>query len=366
MKNILELCLSPDAGGLELYVVRACEYLHTNAKVISVINESGKLEQQYKDTKSRYEKIKRYSTLLSFMSAKKVAKIIDENSIDVVHIHWTKDLPVAVLAKKLSTCKPKLVQTRHMTMTRFKNDFYHRWLYKNLDLMLAVTNQVHEQLEHFIPEDIRPKIETLYIGAVSPELISDEKRSELKQSYGLNEAFTIGIVGRIEEPKGQYLVIDAAKKLLSEGLHVQVLIVGHAMDESYLTKLKDDINRDGLERDIIFTGFTKEAQKLMQLCDCVVLATEKETFGLVLIEAMACSIAVIGTNNGGPLEIIDDGKTGLLFEKKSSDDLSEKIKLLMNDAVFKNRIAQAGKVKADEVFESKKQFEKLNAILDTL
>jgi glycosyltransferase involved in cell wall biosynthesis len=204
------------------------------------------------------------------------------------------------------------------------------------------------------------------MGAEVPELIDDEEKQTLKKQYGLSDAFTVGIVGRIEEGKGQYLVIDAVKQLLHEGLNIQALIVGHAMHERYLENLKDGIKKDHLEDKIIFSGFTREAQKLMQIFDCLVLATERETFGLVLIEAMACQICTIGTNNAGPLEIIDDEKTGLLFEKNSSDDLAKKIRLLMNDEEFKNRLAQAGKEKANEVFESEKQFEKLYEILEKL
>ena len=363
-KRVLELCLSPDLGGLELYMVRASHFLHDKSEVISVINEAGKLEQYYKETPYKYFKIKRHSTLLSFLSAKELARIIDENGIDVVHLHWTKDIPVAVLAKKLSTCKPKLVQTRNMTMTRFKGDFYHRWLYKNIDMMLAVTHQVKEQIERFVPADIRPKVEVLYMGADTPELATDEEKEILKKQYGLSDAFTVGIVGRIEEGKGQYLVIDAVKKLLGEGLHVQALIVGHAMNERYLESLKDGIKTDHLEDQIIFSGFTREAQKLMQIFDCLVLATDRETFGLVLIEAMACGICTIGTNNAGPLEIIDDGETGLLFEKNSSDDLAKKIKILAEDSELKNRLALAGKMKAHDLFESEKQFFKLQNILE--
>jgi glycosyltransferase involved in cell wall biosynthesis len=104
----------------------------------------------------------------------------------------------------------------------------------------------------------------------------------------------------------------------------------------------------------------------MQIFDCLVLATERETFGLVLIEAMACQICTIGTNNAGPLEIIDDEKTGLLFEKNSSDDLAKKIRLLVEDSEFKNQLALAGKSKAMDIFNSNKQFEKLDEILETL
>jgi glycosyltransferase involved in cell wall biosynthesis len=136
------------------------------------------------------------------------------------------------------------------------------------------------------------------------------------------------------------------------------------MHERYLENLKDGIKKDHLEDKIIFSGFTREAQKLMQIFDCLVLATQRETFGLVLIEAMACGICIIGTNNAGPLEIIDDEKTGLLFEKNSSDDLAKKIRLLVEDETLKEKIAQAGKMKAYDVFESEKQFWKLYEILE--
>jgi len=357
--SVLELCLSPDLGGLELYMVRASHYLDAKTDCISVINESGKLEQYYENTNYKYEKIKRNATLLSFLSAQKLAKIIDENRVEVVHLHWTKDIPVAVLAKLLSKQKPKLVQTRNMTMTRFKDDFYHRFLYKNIDTILPVTYQVKEQLERFIPEDIRPKIEVLYMGADTPELIVGDKYRALKEQYSLKDSFIVGIVGRIEEGKGQYLVIDAIKKLSQKNLDVKALIVGHAMDEKYLESLKKELVKNSLEERVIFTGFTREAQKLMQICDTLVLATDRETFGLVLIEAMACGICVIGTNNAGPLEIIDDNKTGLLFEKNSSESLAEKIELLLNDKELKSRLAEAGREKAECVFESEKQFEKL-------
>lgn len=364
-KNILELCLSPDLGGLELYMVRASHYLHDKTNVISVINESGKLEQYYKDTPYKYEKIKRSLTLRSFLAARKLARIIDKNKIDIVHLHWTKDIPVAVLAKLLSKQRPKLVQTRNMTMTRFKDDFYHRWLYKNMDMMLPVTYQVKEQIERFIPADIRPKVEVLYMGADSVNLLDETEKQELRNKYRLHDLFTVGIVGRIERGKGQYLVIDAVKKLLSEGTNIQALIVGHAMKEGYLAALKADLEKENLQDQIIFTGFTREAQKLMQICDCLILATQRETFGLVLIEAMASGVAVIGSDSGGPLEIIDDEKSGLLFKTNDSEDLSQKIKMMMDNDLRK-KLSAAGKAKADEMFESKKQFEKLYDILESL
>ena len=102
----------------------------------------------------------------------------------------------------------------------------------------------------------------------------------------------------------------------------------------------------------------------MQISDCVVLATKKETFGLVLIEAMKCGVCILGSNSGGPLEIIDDEKTGLLFESMNSDSLYEKLSLIIQNKELKETLALNGKIKANEFFDSKKQFEEIKELLN--
>jgi glycosyltransferase involved in cell wall biosynthesis len=356
--KICELCLSPDLGGLELYMMRSSGYLSEHGECISVINEKGKLREQYEKSALRYVTLKRRNTLLSWLSARTLAGIIDQENIDVLHLHWTKDLPLAIMAKLISKRKPRVVQSRHMTMTRFKDDFYHRFLYKNLDMMLAVTQQVKTQIEKFIPEDIRPKVEVLYIGAEQPKIISEEEKQARRERLGLDKSFTVGIVGRIEPQKGQHLVLEALMKLTQKGIDAKALIVGHTMDEEYLKRLQEEY------RDIaIFTGFTNEAQTLMQVCDTVVLATEKETFGLVLIEAMMCGVCVVASDSGGPLEIIDNEINGLLFKTFDSDDLSVKLERLAYDTHMRFEFAKAGQLKAMEMFESQKQFKLLQQTL---
>lgn len=366
-KNILEICLSPDLGGLELYMYKLCRYLNTKENLISIVNKDGKLKKNFLDSDISFFELERKSFFSLFSNAFKIAKIIDEHDIDLLHLHWTKDLPTIVLAKTISKKSPKIVQTRHMHMTRFKSDFYHRWLYKNIDLIIAVTKRVQSQIEEFIPQDIRPKVVTSYIGAAGCGKIEQNKKCELQEKYGIeNSSFVVGIVGRIEEPKGQYLLIDAIKKLKNENLDVKGLIIGHAMNESYLKKLQEDVVQNSLEESVIFSGFTNEVQAHMQLCDAIVLATYKETFGLVLIEAMQCGICVIGSNDGGPLEIIDDMQNGLLFESRDVDSLAKKIALLYNDKDLTEKLAESGRKKAQEVFDEVKRFEEVNSILESI
>ncbi len=338
-------------------MMRASRYLGDTC--ISVINEKGKLRSYYDDTNYRYFTLKRRYVFSAWLTARDLARIIDNESIDILHLHWTKDLPTAIIAKLLSKRKPKVVQSRHMTMTRFKDDVYHRFLYRNMDLMLTVTHQVKTQIEKFIPLSIRPKVETLYIGAEQPIIISEEENRNRRQELGLADSFTVGIVGRIEPQKGQYLVIDAIEKLIHQGIDARALIVGHAMSDDYLTALEQNSVMRGLKDRIIFTGFTREAQAMMQLCDVMVLATENETFGLVLIEAMMCGVCVVGSDSGGPLEIIDDGINGLLFKTFDSQDLADKLLLLHENFTLREEYAVTGKAKALDIFESQKKFAEL-------
>jgi glycosyltransferase involved in cell wall biosynthesis len=356
-KNILEICLSPDLGGLELFMLDCFEYFQSKTECKIMVQKDKKLDNYLEGTKRYFLKRNKF---FPFIPAIKLANFIDKNQVDFIHFHWTRDMPTVVLAKVFSKRKPKIMQTRNMTMTRFKDDFYHRWMYKNIDIIHAVTYQVKEQLERFIPLDIRPKIEVVYMGTKEQDIDSSDLK-RLKERYDLNDSFVVGIVGRIEEGKGQYLVIEAIAKL--KELNIKALIVGHTMDEDYLEELKTLVKDLGIEDKVVFTGFSKEVTQHMQLCDSVVLATQKETFGLVVIEAMVNKACMIATNSGGPLEIIDDETTGLLFERNSSD-LADKLKMLYTNPQLKDKLSQAGYKKAKEMFDSKLQSEKLYRVID--
>lgn len=349
-KNILEICMSPDLGGLELYMAKTALSLDKAFSLTAVLNTNSKLESYFKD-KVEYEVIDKKSNIFMFGSAKKLAQIIDEKDIDLIHLHWTKDIPFVVLAKLLSKKKPKIVQSRHMTMTRYKDDFYHNFLYKNIDLILAVTEQVKEQLLEFIPSKVRPKLEVLYVG-------SDELREQ--ESFTLqSRGFNIGMVGRINRDKGQYLLIEAVSLLRKKGLDVYAHIVGNPMKESYLKELQEKVQELNLEDRVFFLGFVKNPQAFYKACDVVVLASKRETFGLVLVEAMKAGVSIIGSNSGGVVEIIEDKKSGLLFESQNAQSLADAIELLYHDEALRNSLAKEGQKRSNEQFSNALQFPKL-------
>lgn len=357
--------MSPGLGGLELYVLRSSLALSAHHYVISVINAQGKLADRYRDHPAlniRYLNYRR--SYLPLFRARQLAKLIDQNQIDVIHMHWGNDLALAALAKKISRRNPALVYTRQMQITRSKDDFYHRFLYSQMDLMLTITNALKAEAQKFIHQFAK-RITTLYYGVAYPahKLSTEEINQKRKELNFSSDDFIVGLFGRLEDGKGQHLLLKAVAEAKSSNISIKALIVGHEMAPGYsaiLKKLADDLD---ISQQIQFSDFVTEPQGLMQICDCLALASYEETFGLVLPEAMRAGIAVIGSNAGGVPEIIDHESTGLLFGSRNATSLCQQICRLQSDPEFKNRLALAGKQKADAVFNQDEHFRKLEQYL---
>ena len=356
--NILELCLSPGLGGLELYVFRSAQALAQQHRVITVLNMRGKLTAYFEEhgDKPVYT-LDKSAKLLPLRNARRLARIIDHEQIDAIHMHWGNDLALAALAKKFSRQKPALVYTRQMKITRYKNDWYHRFVYAQMDRMLTITRQLEQEAKRFIP-DHDDQITTLYYGVDPPAVwLSADKIRQRRQELGFAEHdFVIGLLGRLEQGKGQHLLIAALAVAVNEGLQPKALIVGHEMLSGYRAELQQLAETSGVAANVAFLDFVSEPQMLMQLCDCVALTSREETFGLVLPEAMRAGIAVIGSDKGGVPEIITHEKTGLLFESWNADSLYTQIRRLYTNAEFRKQIARNGKQEADTRFNTEAHF----------
>lgn len=386
--NVLELCLSPSLGGLELYVFRAAQALSLSTqtdnakdliknsslptnqstnlptKVIAIVDKSSKLDEYFQNNSDIDTfHLKRRTSVLALFSAKKLARTIDNNKIDIIHVHWNKDFLLSVLGKLLSKRRPAIVFTRHMMITREKKDIYHNFLHRHMNLMLTISKELESLCKKFIP-GYAEKIVTLYHGVKAPEKFLDEdNRIESRKTFNFGaDDFVVGIIGRLEENKGQHLLINAISMAKQHGYNIKALIIGHEMTSGYRDILKKQADDLDISNQITFQDFTQQPQQLMQLCDCIVLATRCETFGLVLPEAMRSGVAVIGSNSGGVPEIIQHDKTGLLFESFNAQDLFKQIERIYLDVDLKNQLAAQGKQDADIRFNDTLHFQQLEKL----
>lgn len=104
-----------------------------------------------------------------------------------------------------------------------------------------------------------------------------------------------------------------------------------------------------LDGRVIFTGQVSNIMELMSYSDVVVHSSiEPEPFGLVIIEGMSAGAAVIAARLGAPVEIIEHGETGLLVDPKDPVEFADALRVLVQDAQFRERIARAGQIAARE------------------
>jgi glycosyltransferase involved in cell wall biosynthesis len=356
--NILGVCLSTGKGGLELYAGKAIVALHKAGHQchFALSPNSYLKERDWPLALIELQPAFRHFPLLT---ARRLADYIDAHQIDVIHMHWNKDLNLAALAKLLSHRKPRLVYSRHMEITRAKKDLYHRFLYRQVDLLLVISRFVQEQARRFLPIAM-DKVSLLYLGVKASGKTSAQQCRNLLPGFSEGDgAFVIGMIGRIEPYKGQHVLIDALILLKEQGLPLRVAMVGPIMDEQYYNRLLEKIRQNNLSEMVKYLGVTQEAEKLMSCCDVVVLTTYCETFGLVLVEAMRAGTAVVGTNAGGVPEIIRHNETGMLYEPGNEAQLAECLAELCTDLSKRKRLAAGGKEFADKMFDELQHYRDL-------
>lgn len=362
-KNILIICTSPELGGLELYAEREWHFLtrHNQHTCHFALSDNGKLAWRLDNQDDARLLRIQSSKLFPLLTARVMANYIDRNDIHVIHMHWGNDLHLCALAKMLSKNKPTLIYSRHMRITRPKTDRFHQFFYRQVDMVLAVSNCVQDDANLFLPLN-RSQIKLLHPGVAAPEEAVTECHANLP-GYQQDGAFNIGMFGRIEHGKGQHLLVDAVATLLREGINVTAFIIGHPMDGKYLDVLKRKAVEEGLSNNLFFMNFIDNPSRIMPCFDVITLLTHCETFGLILAEAMRANVCVIGTNAGGVPDIIDHEKNGLLIEPGNTGMLVNAIKKLQADPELRKRLAWAGKIKADVDFNEETHFSKLSEII---
>ncbi len=363
--NILELCFSHSMGGLELYMVNLSRYLSERGHSVTAVAPADsyiarKIQQNHLPIKTINQKF-RY---LDFISALRLAKMIKQNQIQIIHVHQSRDLSTAILAKKLAR-RAKVVFTQQMESRRRKKDPFHRWVYENLDVLIAITRRIAIQAKQYTP--IAPeKIHQLYYGIDLRKFFPSQiLRESWREHYGIqaNEV-AIGMVGRLEPGKGQHIFLQAAARVHKKLPNLKFIIIGAETvgQSGYQDYLKALVRELRIKHKVIFTGFVENVHELNNMLDIVVLATKKETFGLSLIEAMAVGAVPIGTNAGGVPEIIEHNKNGLLIPPEDIDALAKAIFKLAGDAQKRQRFARAARRTVEKKFNLEKHIEGLEKI----
>lgn len=184
------------------------------------------------------------------------------------------------------------------------------------------------------------------------------KKSFIKDSEKSKQKQTLVCVSRLEEGKGQDLLIKSFAKLIKKYPNLELKIVGRG---DFLSKLQLLVKKLKIENKVEFCGWVKNAKKELNNATICIFPSmwELEGFGIVTIEAMSLGKPIVGFDRGPTPEIIKHGFNGLLAKAGDIDDLSKKIAILLDDKKLQNQLSLQAKkdfVKKYQIKEISKKY----------
>ncbi|TMB58867.1 MAG: glycosyltransferase family 4 protein [Deltaproteobacteria bacterium] len=176
-----------------------------------------------------------------------------------------------------------------------------------------------------------------------------------------------GIVGHIQDWKGQHLVVEAVARARARFPELRCLLVGgvHRRGAEYAERIHERIARPDLAGHVVLTGARHDVPACLDAMDVVIHASVvAEPFGRVLIEAMAIGRPVIAPREGGPLLIVVDGETGLLVPPRDAGALADALLALLADPARRAAMGRAGRARVDAVFDIRHHVRAMEALFD--
>lgn len=269
---------------------------------------------------------------------KALENLIKEVDIDIIHGHYL--FPAGAAACDAgSKNNIKTYVTAHGSdmfemykKQSFMRPFINKVL-KRADVVFAVSNALKKEILSTNVSGIESKTR-LYWNSVDIRKFSKDNKNIL-ESRGKP---IILFVGNIIKRKNVNLILEAKKQ---SNVDYEVVVVG---DGPLLNELKNKVEKENIS-DVRFLGSRSDVENIIPGCDVLVLPSFSESFGLVLIEALACEKPVIGSNVGGISEIITDD-VGLLVDPNDSLTLSDAIDKIIGDDEFRQNLASNARKRA--------------------
>lgn len=286
--------------------------------------------------------------------ASKMAEVAKREQLDLLHVHYA--IPHAIcafLAKQMVGDDLKIVTTLHgtdITVLGYDQSLSDliRFGIEASDKVTAVSNALANQTYELIQSN--KTIETVY-NFIDDRVYSKKDAAHLKREYGIHEDEKVVIhVSNFRKVKRVQDVVYSFQ-LIQRQINSKLLLVGDGPEMTFVSKLVREL---GITDKVLFLGKQDNLEELYSLSDVMLLLSEKESFGLVLLEAMACGVPCIGTNTGGIPEVINEGQTGYLCEVGDIETVSQRaIQLLSNEELHK-KMSEYAVCTARQAFHSDK------------
>jgi glycosyltransferase involved in cell wall biosynthesis len=340
------VCTSPGWGGLELNTLRLARWLREAGWKVHLLAAGGtSLCEHAGDGPSSVNMFSEVGLPRKGAQLRILHAWVRRYKIHVLFVPYNKDIAVTSLYKRFYDREIGLVYQQHMQVGVRKRDLIHTLRYAMIDIWISPLQYLREETLRLtrVPDE---KIEVIPFG-IEPEqfLQSSLTRVNARDTLSLpQDAFIIGVLGRLDPKKGQDLIIRALRQLHDRrDVDFHVLLMGSTTineGDAFTRRLQELVLESGLGDYVHFRPYVEDVMVFFRAIDLFAMPSHGETFGMVTVEAMAAGVPVIGTDKDGTREILGEGRYGYLFDKDDVEGFCRQVTAARADGEGKSKAAQ--------------------------
>ncbi|NOQ29779.1 MAG: glycosyltransferase [Helicobacteraceae bacterium] len=280
--------------------------------------------------------------------AYKYKQFANKNCIDLSLSLLVRPNLIAILSKLMGSKSTIIVSEHSLVSQQYSyknlqskiNKFLIKIFYNHSDRIVAVSNGVAKDLTNNF--HIKNQITTIY-NPIELDEIDRKKVEEVDFNF---DKFTFITIGRLDDGKNHKLMISAFSKLTDR--NTQLLIIGEGDLRAPLEKLSVDL---GVEHRVFLIGQVSNPYKYLHRANCFLLTSKYESFGMVLVEALACDLPIISTEcESGPIEILKTKEFtyAILVENYSQELFTKAMQTLLSDRSLLELYKKSAKVRSHD------------------
>lgn len=297
--------------------------------------------------------------LFRLPAAFSIRKLLRKRSFDLVHANEAHAVTAAWLALRSLPLPARVpfVVSRRVGYSIGKSPLA-KARYNGAARIVAISKwSANHIVKSGIPET---KISIVHEGVEIPPRVTPGQRQAARARWNVSdEAPLLGCVGVLLPDKGQEWLIRALPDVRKESPPAKLLLAG---DGPCRTRLEELSQKLGVADAVIFAGFVSDVQTVYAALDVFLLPSLFEALSNALMTAMANAVPSVAFNCGGPAEIIEDGRSGLLVSGPNVAEISAAIKKLLTDRELALQLGEAGRQHIAQIFSADRMVDGITAV----
>lgn len=290
-------------------------------------------------------------------AARKLARIIRQWRIDIVHAHTSHAHLLACLARRMAG-RARVVVSRRVSFPP-RRDPLNRWKYRLPDMFISVSNRVDQVLRDY---GIPPSRRAVVHSSVDFARLADPPLPRPEIGVPRNALMLVS-AGALVGHKDHDNLLNALPSVIRAFPEARLVIAGEG---ELRPELENKIQALGLQDVVRLPGHRTDAPRIIKAADLYVSSSWSEGLGTSILEALACGVPVVATMAGGADEMVIPGETGYLVPCRDPEALADAMILSLRHREHAREMAEAGREFVQRKFSVEKMVENTLAVYERL